>query len=167
MVQFPDLVTQSGSKAPPGSIAALPLCSFDLPDAAMVASTPFGVRSPPCPKARRGSVKYCAVSRVTPDKFLARIAAHMPTMDAAFDNQAWAVKIWHRRACGAPLSGKKRDALLARLEEAAKRAEADAAPRAKVGCMATPAAVAPVARQETEFLEPARGAERGVRAVSG
>ena len=86
-------LTQSGSKAPPGSLATLPLCSFELPDAAMVASTPFGVRSPPCPKARRGSVKYCAVSRVTPDKFLARIAAHMPTMDAAFDNQAWVVKI--------------------------------------------------------------------------
>ena len=66
----------------------------------------------------------------------------------------------HRSACGAPLKGKKRDELLASLEAAAKRAEADAAPRAKVGCMATLARLSPLwLAQETEFLEPARGAD--------
>ena len=50
----------------------------------------------------------------------------------------------HRSACGAPLKGKKRDELLASLEAAAKRAEADAAPRAKVGCMATLARLSPL-----------------------
>ena len=137
----------------------------------MVALTPYGLRSPPCPKARRGFVKYKAVSRVTPDKFLARIEANRPTMGTAVDNKAWALFFLHRSACGASLKGEKRAALLVRLETAAKCAETEAALRAKVGGMATPAAVAPVARQETEFLkEPARselGAEVSERFAVG
>ena len=76
---------------------------------------------------------------MTPDKFLAVIVAHKSTIDAAVDNETWAAKILHRKACGASLEGEKRAALIVRLKKAAKRAETGAAARKNVGGMATPA----------------------------
>ena len=123
----------------------------------MRAPKPLGMRSPPCPKSRRGSVRYARVSRVTPDKLVARVARHKPTMDAVADNSAWAIKITHAKACSTALDNPERKKLLFFLEKSAERAEAAAAVGSKEMLMATPAACVPVARQETEVLEePAR-----------
>ena len=101
-------------------------------------------RSPPCPKSRRGSVRYPRVSRKTPDKLLARIAALKPTTTAAVDNEAWALKIFHLRASTISIHEPKRKELIALLESAAERAEAANAERTEEVKMATPAAGAPV-----------------------
>ena len=47
------------------------------------ASNSSSTRMAPCPKSRRGSVRYCAVSRVTPDKFLEVIGIVDPALQDA------------------------------------------------------------------------------------
>ena len=101
--------------------------------------------------------RYTRVSRATPDRIIARFAALKPTTTAATSNETWALMIIWQRASTTGLLNPERKVLLARLEKAAKRAEATAAARPKEVKMATPAAGAPVARQETQVLkEPAR-----------
>ena len=114
-------------------------------------------RPPPCSKSRRVSARYTRVSRATPDRVIARFAALKPTTTAATSNETWALMIMWQRASTTGLLNPERKVLLARLEKAAKRAEATAAARSKEASMATPAAGAAVARQETQVLkEPAR-----------
>ena len=114
-------------------------------------------RPPPCSKSRRVSARYTRVSRATPDRIIARFAALKPTTTAATSNETWALMIFWQRASTTGLLNPERKVLLARLEKAAKRAEATAAARPKEDNMATPVAGAPVARQETQVLkEPAR-----------
>ena len=118
--------------------------------------------------AARIRVRHCAVSRVTPDKFLAVIVAHKSTIDAAVDNETWAVKFLHRKACGASLEGGKRAALIVHLKRLRSApTETGAAARKNVGGMATPAAVVPVARQETEVLRSLRALSLAQRCASG
>ena len=114
-------------------------------------------RPPPCSKRAGRSARYVRVSRATPDRIIARFAALKPTTTAATSNETWALKICWQRASTTGLRNPKRKELLVLLKKAAERAETTAAARSKEASMATPAAGAAVARQETQVLkEPAR-----------
>ena len=114
-------------------------------------------RPPPCSKSRRVCAHYPRVSRATPDRIIARFAALKPTTTAATSNETWALMIAWSRASTTALGNPERKELLVLLKKAAERAEATAAARSKEASMATPAAGAAVARQETQVLkEPAR-----------
>ena len=95
----------------------------------MVAAKPYGVRSPPGPKSRIRAVRYPRVSRVTPDKFLARIDAHRPTPRTAGNGAAWVARVVHFKACGTALGNPKRAELLEHLASIAERVETEAAAR--------------------------------------
>ena len=123
----------------------------------MVPLEPPPQRSPPCPKSRRGGVRYARVSRATPDRLFARIVAIKPTTSAATSNETWVLNIFHGLASTTSIYNPKRKKMVVLLEKAAERAEAAAAARTKEVKMATPAVNVPVARQETQVLkEPAR-----------
>ena len=154
----------------PRSDLATPTTSQGAPfEPPVVAMEPFELapqRSPPCPKSRRRSVRYMPVSRKTPDRLFARIAAHKPSTTVRRVVEAWALKIFHGRASTMSIHEPKRKELIALLESAAERAEAAAAARTEEVKMATPAAGAPVARQETQVLkEPARSGLGGEEPV--
>ena len=110
-------------------------------------------RSPPCSPRRIQSARYARVSRVTPDKLLARLLTRIPTTAEPTTLSEWSIMILYQKACKPADVNPRRQQMISILEKKAEALEKTVTEPRLVAHMATPAVGARVARQETEIVK--------------
>ena len=80
-------------------------------------------RSPPCSPRRIQSARYARVSRVTPDKLLARLLTRIPTTAEPTTLSEWSIMILYQKACKPADVNPRRQQMISILEKKAEALE--------------------------------------------